>query len=466
MSRSPAVPPDAARPPGPPAGAACSVLLRGASVLTMNERREVIPRGEVLVEGGTIAHVGPLGSAPLPPGGAGETLELGEGAVVIPGLVQAHVHLCQTLFRNQADDLPLLRWLRERIWPLEAAHDEASLAASAELGLAELLRGGTTAILDMATVHHTEVIFQAAARSGIRALIGKCHMDVDAGQPRALYERPAASLAEAVQLCERWQGAEGGRLGYAFAPRFALSCSEGLLRELAAAARERGARLHTHAAENAEECRLVRAQTGRDNVEYFAAIGLAGPDLVLAHCIHLSQREVELLARHGVAVAHCPSSNLKLGSGLARVPELRAAGITVGLGADGAPCNNNLDAFVEMRLAALLQKPRLGAQVLPAAEVFAMASVEGARALGLEGRIGRLAAGMEADLVVLDLDDLATVPPGDLFSTIVYAAQSRHVRHVMVAGRWVVKDRQLLTLDEERVRAVAKEQLAALLRRL
>jgi cytosine/adenosine deaminase-related metal-dependent hydrolase len=441
------------------------MLIRNATVVTMNESRQVIPRGDVLIVGERIARVGPAGVVPDIEAAAHEIMDAA-GRVVIPGLVQSHVHLCQTLFRNQADDLALLQWLRERIWPFEAAHDAASLAASADLGIAELLRGGTTAVLDMGTVRHTEAIFESARRAGIRATIGKCHMDVDAGQPAPLRESARESREEALALMERWHDAEGGRLRYAFAPRFVLSCSEALLRDIAAIAREKRVRVHTHASENAEECRIVREQVGRDNIDYLLAIGLGGENLCLAHCVHATDGELDLMAREAVKVLHCPSSNLKLGSGIARVPEMLDRGISVSIGADGAPCNNNLDAFVEMRLAALLQKPRLGPRAMPALRVLELMTIEGARALGLGEEIGAIEPGRRADLVVLDLDDVATVPGTDLFARIVYAAQSRHVTDVWVDGRAVVRARTLTTLDEERVRARAWEERARLEKRL
>lgn len=442
------------------------MLIRGATVVTMNDRRDVFPRGEVLIVGDRVAKVGPAGTVAPAEAAGHDVLDAPPGRVLIPGLVQSHVHLCQTLFRNRADDLALLDWLRERIWPCEAAHDAASLAASAELGVAELLRGGTTAILDMGTVRHTEAIFEVARRTGIRATIGKCHMDVDAGQPAPLREGTRASLAEALALADRWHGAEAGRLRYAFAPRFVLSCSEELLRDVGAAARERGARLHTHASENLDECRAVRELKGRDNIDWLCAIGLGGENLCLAHCVHATDAELELMAQLGVKALHCPSSNLKLASGIARVPEMLDRGISVSIGADGAPCNNNLDVFVEMRLAALIQKPRLGPRVLPALRVLELATIEGARALGLGDEIGAIEAGRKADLALLDLEDLATVPGGDPYGRVVYAAQSRHVTDVWVDGRAVVRNRILLTLDEERVRARAWEELAKLERRL
>jgi cytosine/adenosine deaminase-related metal-dependent hydrolase len=422
------------------------MLIRGAEVVTMNEGREVHASADVLVVGERIAKVGAVSAAEA----AGHEVLDARGKTLIPGLIQTHIHLCQTLFRNHADDLALLDWLRQRIWPFEAAHTPASLRASADLGIAELLKGGTTSILDMGTVRHTDAIFEAARDAGIRATIGKCHMDVDAGQPAALREATRESLEEARAISDRWHDREGGRLRYAYAPRFALSCTEALLREVGGLARERSLLVHTHASENRDECALVRERSGRDNIGYLLSLGMDAPRLCLAHCVWASDAELDLMAQAGVKVLHCPGSNLKLASGIARVPEMLDRGICVSLGADGAPCNNTLSAFQEMRLAALLQKPRLGPRVMPAERVFELATVEGARALGLEDRVGRIEVGMLADLALLDLGrSPASVPAGeDVYARIVYSASASDVTDVLVEGRPVVRERRLLTIDE------------------
>jgi cytosine/adenosine deaminase-related metal-dependent hydrolase len=442
------------------------LLCTGGTLVTQDAQRTIL-RGDLLVRGDRIAGLG----AEVRPQGPCRVLDARE-KVVIPGLIQTHLHLCQTLFRGLADDLSLLDWLRRRIWPLEGAHDAESLRASARLGIAELLLGGTTAIQDMGTVHHTDSIFEALEESGMRAVAGKAMMDRQDELPRGLRESAAggsaateASLRESVRLCQRWNGAAQGRLGYAFAPRFALSCTEGLLAETAKEARRLGARVHTHAAENRDEVALVRAETGSDNIEYLHRVGLSGSDVGLAHCIWLSPAEESLLAETGTHVLHCPSSNLKLGSGIARIPELLARGVSVSLGADGAPCNNDLDMFGEMRLAALLQKPRLGPEILPAKEVLDLATRGGARALGLEEEVGTLEVGKRADFAVLDLDAAHVLPGGDVYSQIVYAAHSGDVTDVVVGGEWLVQSRKLVRCDAGEIRAEARAELQKLLAR-
>jgi cytosine/adenosine deaminase-related metal-dependent hydrolase len=437
-----------------------TLWIRGADVVTMDAERRVLRAADVLVVGDEIARVGRV----PPDEAAGHEVLDARGKTLIPGLIQTHIHLCQALFRNQADDLALLDWLRLRIWPFEAAHDAASLRASADLGIAELLRGGTTAVLDMGTVRHTDAIFEAARAAGIRATIGKCHMDVDAGQPGPLREKTPESLAEAKALFDRWHGRDRGRLRYAFAPRFALSCTDELMRAVGGLARECGTFVHTHASENRDECALVRERRGKDNIEYLVS-AIDGHRLRLAHCVHATDAELDLMARAGVSVLHCPGSNLKLASGIARIPEMLERGIPVSLGADGAPCNNNLSAFQEMRLAALVQKPRLGPLAMPAWRVFELATIEGARALGLEGSIGRIAAGMRADLALLDLArSAASAPAGDdIYARLVYSASAADVTDVFVDGAPVVRDGHLLSIDE---RALLEERVPRELARL
>ncbi|MDP3910596.1 MAG: 5'-deoxyadenosine deaminase [Gemmatimonadales bacterium] len=435
------------------------LLLRGARIVTMDAQRRIL-EGDVLVQGGLIQAVGPSARRPVGP----SVLDC-RGLVVLPGLIQAHIHLCQTLFRGLADDLPLEAWLERRIWPLEAAHTPESVYWSAMLGAAELLLGGTTAILDMETVRHTASAFEALEEIGLRATAGKCLMDAaPAVSPAALREPTDRALQESADLCERWHGAAGGRLRYCFAPRFAPSCSGPLLRAVSDLAERAGAVVHTHAAETPLELEMVKRATGHDEIAYLDSVGIAGPRAALAHCVWVSPEGVQRLAQQATNIVHCPSSNLKLGSGIAPVPEMLAAGCRVAIGADGAPCNNRLDAFAEMRLAALIQKPRLGPDALPAIEALELATLGGARALGLEREIGSIEVGKLADVIVLDLDGPHAQPAeADLVSRIVYSAQPADVRHVIVEGRVVVRDGVLRTAQLEEIRRAANAQARALI---
>lgn len=290
-------------------------------------------------------------------------------------------------------------------------------------------------------------------------------MDKGDEVPQPLQEETAASIEESLALLEQWHGRADGRIRYCFAPRFAISCTRELLERVGKLARERGVMIHTHASENRTECALVEQETGLRNINYLDSVGVSGRYVALAHCVHLSNEEIRILQSTGTNVVHCPSSNLKLGSGIAPVTKLLAEGVSVSLGADGAACNNRLDMFTEMRTAALLQKALHGPEVLPANQVLRMATIEGARALGLEAEIGSLEVGKRADVAVVSLDRLHTSPQADIVSSLVYAAEASDVRSVVIDGRVVMGDRELLTIDERETVAEANAQAELLLAR-
>ena len=424
-----------------------SVMIKNGTVITMDRERRVVEHCDIIVEDDRIRWVGRVGD--VGSAGADRVIDA-TGHTVIPGLIQTHVHLCQALFRGMSDDMELLDWLRLRTWPLEAAHDEESIYYSALLGIAELLRGGTTCVVDMETVNHTENAFRAIAQSGIRAVSGKVMMDWGNDVPEALRETGERSIAASVELADKWDGAANGRIRYAFSPRFAVSCSDWLLREVGRIAEQRGAYIHTHSSENRGEIEIVEAERGARNVIYLDRVGLLGPRTILAHCIHVDRSELDTLKRTGTHVAHCPSVNLKLASGIAPVPEMLDMQINVGLGADGAGGNNNLDQFVEMRLAALIHKPRLGPTAMPALRVLEMATLGGAAAVCMEDQIGSIEPGKKADIVMLDLRKPHASPRAcvDPVSQVVYSAHSADVVMTMVDGKVVYSGGQLATMDE------------------
>lgn len=439
------------------------VLIKNATIITLDAANRIVA-GDLAIERGRITAIAPALSARQAVS-FDEVID-GRGRILLPGFVQTHIHLCQTLFRGAADDLALIDWLKQRVWPLEAAHTPESVYASARLGIAELIRGGTTCALTMETVNHTAAVFRAVEESGFRATIGKCMMDQGDDVPAALHEETSSSIAESLALLDRWHNQAGGRIRYCFAPRFALSCTRELLERVAQLARARGVLVHTHASENLDEIALVERLTGKRNLAYLRAVGLAAPHVVLAHCVHLDEDELEILRATGTHVAHCPSSNLKLASGIAPVTEMLKRSISVSLGADGAPCNNRLDMFTEMRTAALLQKVLHGSEALPALGALRMATINGARALGLAEKIGSIEVGKRADLTLLNLHRLHTMPQPELLSTIVYAAAASNVETVIIDGRIVLRDGRLLTVDEDEVLAQAHEQAQLLQARI
>ena len=415
-----------------------------------------IVSGELLLVDGKIADAGGSGRS------ADLTIDATDCAV-IPGFIQTHIHLCQTIFRGAADDLALIDWLKKHIWPMEAAHSPRSIAASARLGIAELIKGGTTCALTMETVNHTSEVFKVLEESGFRATAGKCMMDKGDEVPAALREQTAQSIEESVALLDEWHGKAEGRIRYCFAPRFAVSCTRELLEKVAVLALARGVMIHTHASENRTECSMVETETGMRNIEYLDSLGLTGSHVALAHCVHLNDREIDTLETTRTNVVHCPSSNMKLGSGIAPIAGLLDRGVSVSLGADGAACNNRLDMFTEMRTAALLQKAVHGPEVLTAGRVLRMATIDGARAMGLDGEIGSLEVGKRADVAVVRLGRLHTTPAADVVSTLVYGAEANDVDTVIIDGRLVMRDQKLLTLDEGSVVAEAAAEAKELL---
>lgn len=432
-----------------------SVLIKNGTLVTVNPQLNVL-QGDLWIEAGRIRAIG-RGLRKK----AASVLDAA-GKIVLPGFVQTHVHLCQTIMRGAADDLALLDWLKQRIWPFEAAHDERSLRASAQLGLAELIRGGTTTVLSMETVHHTDIVFEEARRSGLRAIIGKCFMNVGSGAPKRLLQPARQAFDECEALYKTWHGTSNGRIRLAMAPRFILSCTEGLLRDADALARQWRILVHTHASENRDEVRWVRQRTGCGSIEAFNRYGMLHDRLCLAHCVWTSAREQRLLRERQAKVLHCPSSNLKLGSGIAPIWKLHQAGIPISLGADGAACNNNLDMFQEMRLAALLQKALHGPEAMPAATVLEMATLGGARALGLNEEIGSLEVGKRADIILVNLKKLHSTPQADPISGLVYSARGSDVETCLVDGRILMRDRELLTMDHEYILRESQKQFGRL----
>ena len=423
-------------------------------------------RGDVLVRDGVIAAVGPDARATLAGVAPDRSIDA-SGAFVLPGFVQGHVHLCQTLFRGLGEVTGLMRWLRERIWPLEAAHTAASLAASARLGLAELVASGVTCINDMGTVRHTETLGEVIEGSGVRALFGKALMDAGDGVPPALLDRAGAALDECRALARRFHGAGGGRLQITLAPRFILSCSAELWDGVQALSRDAGLIVHTHMAESPDEGAEVERATGHSAARHFAARGVLSPRFVGAHGVWLADDELALMREHDAALVHCPGANLKLGAGIARVRAWRDAGVKRGLGCDGAACNNRFDAVHELGLAAALSHVRDAERPLAPRDALALATCAGARALGLGEVTGALVVGHAADIVVFDHRGVhhGPDPEADPYAAIVHAGRASDVRATMTAGRVLYEDGRWSTLDVPALLADARGERRGLARR-
>ena len=434
------------------------MLLKGGFLVTMNPKREVY-EGDLRIENSKITAM----ARSVTPLTNEEVIDV-RGQFVLPGMIQAHTHLCQVLFRGLADDLVLLDWLQTRIWPFESNHDEKSLAASARLGLLEMQLLGTTAILDMGTVRFTDMIFEEVKKSKMRYYGGKCLMDMkDSSGP--LYEPTANALKDQEGLIKRWHKSTP-LIEYAICPRFALSCTDDILKESVRLQQKLNLLIHIHASESEEEVELVEKRTGKRNVEFLHDIQMLNKDTVIVHGIHLSRKELQHMLDTQAGLTHCPSSNLKLASGVAQIEHYWNMGMRkIALGSDGAPCNNTMDPFMEMRLAALLQKPLVGPTALPAERALELATLGGARVLGREKDLGSLEIGKLADVITVRRDHPSIATVDNPYSALVYSASGRDVANVFIHGETVVRNGVHRFLDLTTVLMDAKSELKKLLNR-
>ncbi|MBC8506656.1 MAG: 5'-deoxyadenosine deaminase [Anaerolineales bacterium] len=437
-----------------------SVLIKNGYLVTMDSS-DTRCYADIFIEGKSIKEIAPGISKK-----ADKVIDATD-MLVLPGFVQSHIHLCQSLLRGQADDQPLMDWL-DTITSLEFRHTPETLYASARIGIAEMIRSGTTSVIDMGTLHHQDSIFKAIQESGIRAQAGKAMMDLTENLPPLLRESTDDSLKNSIDLMHRWHGKADGRIRYGFAPRWQLWNTTELLQTIKQEADNNpGVGIHGHAGEIEFEVEAMIEQTGMRNFKYLESIGVVGPNVQMAHCIWLDDAEYKVMAETGTHALHCPCCNTKLGSGIAKVPEMLAKGINVALGSDGAPSNNNLDMFIEMRLASVIHKYRLGAEAMPAEDVLKMATVGGAKAIGMADQIGSLEEGKIADIIILDDGGLYAAPmrsfeEDDVVKRLVSSYQSASVQTSIIDGQVVMEDRQLLTMDETEILKDGKKALADL----
>ena len=385
-----------------------------------------------------------------------ETLDA-EGGLVVPGLVNAHCHVAMTLLRGYADDKPLDAWLREDIWPTEAALETEDIVAGTRLGAVELLKNGVTTLGDM--YFEVPEIATALAEAGLRARVG--HGIVTVGKDEADAREDFEAGLDAARTID---GTAGGRIRGALMPHSLTTVDGELLEEYVPRARDVGIPLHYHANETEDEVEPIVEERGVRPLEYADDLGMLEPGDFIAHGVHVDEAEVELLAERGVGVAHCPASNMKLASGIAPVEAMLDAGVTVGIGTDGAASNNDLDAFDEIRDAAMVGKLKADdAAAVAAPAVVRAGTAGGAEVLGFDS--GRVEAGALADLAVIDLEKPHLTPAHDLVSHLAYAVRGSDVRHTVVDGEVVVRDREVLTLDEAAARREAERRGRALIGR-
>lgn len=412
-------------------------------LLSPSEKSFIFLKGSMLVEDGKIKKIlaDDARTVEQPP----ENAEIIEGKfkkMIMPGLIQTHIHLCQTLYRNLSEEVSLLDWLKNGIWPYEAALNRCSMGNSVVYGLKEIIKSGTTAVLDMGTVHHQDIIFQIMEMIDFRYTGGKAMMDDASDAPQSLRESTSESIQTSFDLMSKYHGKSDGLINYAFTPRFLLSCSEGLLREVKNLSDKYNILIHTHGSEHPLEVAQIKEKTGCSNIVYLEKIDALNRSTVIAHMVHPDENEKRILEDISIPVVHCPSANLKLGSGIAPIAEYISRGITVGIGCDGAPCNNSLNIIREMKTASLIQKGVNNNPALMSAEdTIRLATINGAKILRKQGIIGELKEGFDADIIVLDMDTPQTLnfekAPA---AAVVYGAESSNVESTMVRGKFLYRD--------------------------
>jgi 5-methylthioadenosine/S-adenosylhomocysteine deaminase len=414
----------------------------------MDERGEVFEAGAVAVKDGRIVEVG-RAEALARKYAARETLDA-RGRAVLPGLINGHTHIPMTLFRGIADDLDLNEWLTKYIFPAEAKNvTEEFVRVGTRLGLAEMIRGGTTTYCDM--YYFEDVIADETAKAGVRAVLGETVIDF----PVADNKTWAEAMAYTDKFVAKWRG--HALITPAIAPHAPYTVSEEHLKEVRQFSDRTSAPVVTHVAETKKEIADVTRDHGASSVDYLARIGFLSNRVIAAHTVHITDEEIGVLKRMGVGAVHNPQSNMKLASGVAPVPQMLAAGVALGLGTDGAASNNDLDMWEEIDTVAKLHKVTTGdPRVITAREALQFATIGGARALHLERETGSLEAGKRADLILVDLDSAHQTPRYNIYSHLVYATKAADVRTVVIEGRVVMRDRRLLTLDEEATKRAAR----------
>jgi 5-methylthioadenosine/S-adenosylhomocysteine deaminase len=428
--------------------------IENGTFVTMEDDRPVV-KGHMVVEGDRIAYIGEEAPAPLPEGA--ERID-GNGLVFMPGLVNTHGHAAMSLLRGYSDDQNLQVWLEQKMWPMEAKFGDEDVRWGTSLAIIEMLKSGTTAYVDMYDRMHivAEVTEQSGMRGVLtRGVIGLCPPDVQ-----------TAKLEEAKQFVRDWNGKADGRIAAMLSPHAPYTCPPDYITRIVEAAHELDVPLHTHMSESIAEVEQNVRDYGSRPVEHLDKLGLFSRPSLVAHAVHLTDDEIGLLAARGVGVSHNPASNLKLASGIARVPELLKAGVTVSLGTDSAASNNNLDLFDEIRLAALIHKGVSGdPTAVPAWEALKLGTVYGARAIWQEDKLGSLRAGKKADFIAIDIEQPHFYPQTEIVSHLVYSGSGRDVKHVWIDGRQVVKNGSCLLMDEEKIRAEAQSCFERLLSR-
>lgn len=415
-----------------------SLLLDNISILPMGDEPATIEKGYVIIENNIIKAVG----EGLAPAGDYDKIIDGTNRVVIPGFINTHTHAAMTLLRGYADDLPLMEWLEQKIWPQEAKLTPEDIYWGTMLAITEMIKSGTSSFTDM--YFFMDEVAQAVEKSGMRGFLARGMVGVGPERDQA--------ITDSINLHKKWQGQAKGRITFMLGPHAPYTCPPEYLTKVINLAKELDSYIHIHVSETLTEFNDIKNQYGKTPVQHLASLGLFEQKVIAAHCVHLTDDDRQILYDNQVGVAHNPESNMKLASGIAPVPQLLAMGIPVSLGTDGASSNNNLDMLQEMRTCALLHKVNtMDPTVLPAHEALAMATRNGAWGLGVPEQIGQIKAGMKADLAIISLATANMTPRYDIMANVVYAAQASDVETVIIDGKIVMENRIITMFDEEEV---------------
>lgn len=443
-----------------------TVLIENGAIVTLDDAQRVLNPGYVFIEDDRIAAVA-AGDAPARFRRADSVIDARLMAVM-PGMINAHTHLFQTFIRGLADDKPLLEWLKAAIWPVAQALTEEEAYVAAMIGLVENLRGGATSVIDHQYIHtepgNDDGVCRAAEEVGIRFLLARGWADMD--YHPAFMETPDQIIAETSRLRDAWHGRSNGRLRVEFGPLIPWGCTDETMLRTHRVSESWRAGTHIHVAETKTEVDINLEKRGNRHIEWLAELGVLGPGMQLVHSVWLSDDEIDLIAQAGAVVVHCPVSNMYLASGVARVPEMRARGITIALASDGPGSNNSQDMLETLKATALLHKvSTLNAQVLLPEDVLWMACRGGAIAFGQPDLIGSLEPGKKADIVLVDLDTPLAMPVHRIPSALVYNASARDIDTVIVDGRILMRHKQITILDEKALLARARAVCADLFHR-
>ncbi|AVQ46515.1 amidohydrolase [Clostridium botulinum] len=438
------------------------ILIKNGYIITMDCSKRIFEKGDILVEDSKIIAIGNVESELIK-----SNVEIidANGKIIMPGLVNTHVHLSQQLARGLADDVDLLTWLRKRIWPYESNMDLEDSYISSLACCTELIRSGVTTFCE-AGGQEVDGMGKAVEEAGLRGILCRSTMDCGDGLPLKWQETTEESLEKQVELLERWNGKGDGRIKYWFGLRTIFNTTDKLITKTKELADKYKVGIHMHVAEIEEEVRYAEATRGETTVQHLAKLGVLDKNFLAVHTVWLTEQEIDLFKLHNVKVSHNPGAAMKVVLGFAHIPEMLEKGINVSIGTDGAPSNNRMDMFDEMHLTSLIHKGRrLNPKVVPADEVLEMATMNGAKCALWENEIGSLEVGKKADLIIINPKSIGNLPMHDPIGNIVYSMHSSDVESSMCNGKWLMKNKVLLTIDEEDIIREAQEKATALVKK-